>query len=63
MIAGLNVNMIGVYFKLNGLPYKSNAYFVKVRNVAIVSGILTVAYIIKVITVRYSVGFLYVQSS
>lgn len=52
--------MIGVYFKLNGLPYKSNAYFVKVRNVAIVSGIWTVAYIIKVITVRYSVGFLYV---
>ncbi len=55
--------MTGVYFKLNGLPYKSNAHFAKVRSVGIVCGIWTVAYAIKVIAVRYSVGFLAVKAS
>ena len=55
--------MTGVYFKLNGLPYKSDAYFAKVRNVGIVCGIWTVAYIMKVIAVRYSAAFLYVEAN
>ena len=58
VIAGLNVNMTGVYFKLNGLPYKSNAHFAKVRSVGIVCGIWTVAFVIKLVAVKYSAGFL-----
>ena len=58
VILALNVNAFAVYFKLNGLPYKSRYHFLQVQKVSIVCTVWTVAYIIKVFAVKYGTNYL-----
>jgi len=49
LVLGLNINIIVLYFKLAGLPYKTNKHYLCVRKIGIVCTIWSIAFIIKLI--------------